>query len=62
MGSTVRHGSTIDSYAVVAAGAVIEENTHVPTNQVWAGNPARYLRDLTPEEREALAEHHEECV
>ena len=33
-------GVVLDSYAVVAAGAVIEENTHIKTNQVYAGNPA----------------------
>lgn len=58
MGSTVSQGSRVESHAVVAAGAVVGENTVILANQVWAGNPATYLRDLSPEEREALKEHH----
>jgi len=46
----------------VAAGAVVGENVKIPSNQVWAGSPATYLRDLTPEEREALSEHHQELL
>jgi len=60
MGATVSNGSTIQSYGVVAAGAVIPEGTTVPSYQIWAGNPARYLRDLTNEEKEVLDEFHDE--
>lgn len=62
MGSTVRRGAKVESKAIVAAGAVVEENTVVPANQVWAGNPARYLRDLSAEEREVINEHHQELL
>lgn len=62
MGSTLSQGSKVESFGVVAAGAVIKENTTVPSNQIWAGNPARYLRDISPEEREALNEHHAELI
>lgn len=50
MGSSVRSGAKINSNTVIAAGAVIPEGVEVKSNQIWAGNPARYLRDLTPEE------------
>jgi len=60
MGASVRAGSTVESFGVVAAGAVVPENTTVPSYQIWAGNPARYLRDLTNEEKEVLSEFHEE--
>lgn len=29
MGSTINNGVTLEPYAVVAAGAVIDENTHI---------------------------------
>jgi len=32
MGSTLRSGVVLDSYGVIAAGAVVEENTHIKTN------------------------------
>lgn len=51
MGSTVSTGCNLASNAVVAAGSVVPENTQVPSNQIWAGSPAQYLRDITPEER-----------
>lgn len=57
MGATVHKGAVIESYAVVAAGAVVPEGTTVPTGQVWAGNPAKYLRDVTQEEKHQIAEY-----
>ena len=35
---------------MVAAGAVVTAGNTVPANQLWAGNPAKYLRTLKPEE------------
>lgn len=60
MGASVRNGATVQSYGVVAAGAVVPEGTTVPSYQIWAGNPARYLRDITNEEKEVLEEYHDE--
>jgi carbonic anhydrase/acetyltransferase-like protein (isoleucine patch superfamily) len=60
MGASISNGATVQSYGVVAAGAVIPEGTTVPSYQIWAGNPARYLRDLTNEEKEVLDEFHDE--
>jgi len=57
MGSSVRRGARVEPFAVVSAGAVIEEGVTVPTGQIWAGSPARYLRDLTQEEKHLMAEH-----
>ena len=57
MGSTVRRGARVEPFAVVSAGAVIEEGVTVPTGQIWAGSPAKYLRDLTQEEKHLMAEH-----
>lgn len=40
----------------MAAGAVVPPGTVIPTGQVWAGNPARKLRDMQPGEAEFLLE------
>ncbi len=50
MGATVIDGAVVESGAFVAAGAVVTPNKRVPTGQMWAGNPAKYFRDLKPEE------------
>ena len=47
MGASVGKGSVVESFAVVAAGAQVPENTTVPSGQIYAGSPAKYLRDLT---------------
>ena len=47
MGATVRH-ATLESGSVVASGAVVVDNVTIKTNQLWAGNPAQYVRDITP--------------
>jgi acetyltransferase-like isoleucine patch superfamily enzyme len=47
----VLSGVTIGRGAVVAAGAVVTRD--VPPNSLVAGNPARVLREITPEYRAA---------
>jgi gamma-carbonic anhydrase len=36
---------------MVAAGSVVEPGAVVPSGQLWGGNPAKFLRDLKPEEK-----------
>lgn len=50
IGACVMQGATVESGAMVAAGAVVLPGSVVPASQVWAGNPAKYLRELKPEE------------
>ena len=47
MGATVSRGARVESFGVVSAGAVVNEGVTVPSGQIFAGAPARYLRDLT---------------
>jgi carbonic anhydrase/acetyltransferase-like protein (isoleucine patch superfamily) len=54
MGSIILEGSVIEEEAFVAAGAVVQPNTTVSSGELWVGNPARKLRDLTDKEREKL--------
>ena len=45
---------------MVAAGSVVPPGTIIPSGQIFAGNPAKYLRDLKPDELEALKENSHE--
>ena len=47
MGSIVMDLSIIESYGMLAAGAVLTPGKVIKSKQIWAGNPAKYLRDLT---------------
>lgn len=52
MGSVVCPGATVERNGYVAAGAVVAEGTTVPSGEMWAGNPATFLRKLKPNEVE----------
>ena len=36
--------------AILAPGTVLLPDTLIPTSQLWAGNPAVYIRDVTEAE------------
>lgn len=44
--ATVMNGCTIGSDAMLAAGALLTENKHIPARELWAGSPARRVRDI----------------
>jgi len=50
MGATVMDGAKVETGAMVAAGALVPAGTVIPTGQIWAGSPAKFLRNLTAEE------------
>ncbi len=50
MRSTIMDGAVVESGAWVAAGALVTPNKRIPKGQIWAGNPARYLRNMSQEE------------
>ena len=56
MGAKVLDGCVVRTGSIVAAGSVVSPGTEIPSGQVWAGCPARYLRDLEPSE-EAFLSH-----
>lgn len=47
MGAIVLDEAVVESGAMVAAGALVPPKKRVPKGELWAGNPARKLRDLT---------------
>ena len=49
-GAIVLEGAKVEGNCIIAAGAVVLPNTSVPTGQLWSGNPAKFVRNVTPEE------------
>ena len=50
MQACVMDGAVVESKALVAAGALVPPGKVIPSGQLWAGAPAKYVRDLTDEE------------
>ncbi|CAL9171830.1 unnamed protein product, partial [Musa hybrid cultivar] len=50
MGSVLLDGVVVEKHGMVAAGALVRQNTRIPCGEVWGGNPAKFLRKLTDEE------------
>jgi len=54
MNAVISEGVQVGANSIIAAGAYIEENSVVPASEVWAGSPAKKLRDLKPAEKDYL--------
>lgn len=50
MKACVMDDSVIEEEAMIAAGALVTPGKTVPSRQLWAGVPAKYVRDLTADE------------
>jgi carbonic anhydrase/acetyltransferase-like protein (isoleucine patch superfamily) len=46
MGAIVMDNAVVGEGAIVAAGAIVTQGTHVPPGTIFAGNPAKYLKDV----------------
>ncbi len=62
IGAIVLSRCVIGAGALIAAGAVVMENTIVPPHTLWAGCPAKQLKELSPEQRERLARTYQHYV
>lgn len=49
-GAVVMDGCVIESDAMLAAGAMLTPGKRIPSGQLWSGRPARFMRDLSPED------------
>ena len=56
MKALVMDKAVVEEFGFVAAGAVVSPGKIVKSRQLWAGVPAKYLRDLTDEEVEKIKE------
>ena len=52
MGAVLSLGVKVGERAIVAEGAVVKMNQKVPAGVVVAGNPAKVIRNVTPEDEE----------
>ena len=49
MGSIVMDGCVVESGSIIGAGAVVTQGTLVEAGSVYAGVPARKVKDMSPE-------------
>ena len=47
LGAIVMDGCEIEGDSMLAAGAMLTPGKRIPTGQLWAGRPAKYVRDLS---------------
>ena len=50
MGSIIMDGSVVSSFSMVAAGALVTPGKKIPKGELWAGSPAKKMRDLNARE------------
>jgi len=61
MGSIVMDGSIIETDGMLAAGSLLTARKHIPAGELWAGRPARKIRDLGADEisdNRRIAQHY----
>ena len=54
MKAVVMDGATVESDAMVAAGALVTPGKVVRSGELWAGWPAKKMRDLTEDDRKMM--------
>ncbi len=54
MGSIVMDNAVVEPYCIIAAGAVVLENTRCETGFLYAGIPAKKIKPITEEQRALL--------
>ncbi|KAK6123742.1 hypothetical protein DH2020_042514 [Rehmannia glutinosa] len=48
--SILMEGSLVETHAILEAGSVVPPGRRIPSGELWAGNPAKFVRTLTHEE------------
>lgn len=49
MGSIIMDDCVVESNSIIAAGAVVTKNTHVEAGSIYAGIPAKKVKDISEE-------------
>ena len=55
MQACIMDGAVVETGAMVAAGGLITPGKRVKAGQLWAGKPARFVRDCGDQERDMIA-------
>jgi carbonic anhydrase/acetyltransferase-like protein (isoleucine patch superfamily) len=56
MGAIIMDHAVIEPFCIIAAGAVVLENTVVESGHIYAGAPARKVKPISGEQRQLLEE------
>ena len=51
MGSIILDGARVESYGMLAAGALLTYGKVIPSGELWSGSPAKFMRKVREEER-----------
>lgn len=51
MSATIMDGAVIEDDTVIAAGSLVTPGKHLQSGYLWAGSPAKQVRELTDKER-----------
>lgn len=54
MGSIILDNTVVERMAFIAAGAVVTPGSKIKENELWAGNPAKFLRMTNENEKKLL--------
>lgn len=54
MGAIVMDNAIVEEFCIIAAGAIVLENTHCESGYIYAGAPAKKIKPITGEQRELL--------
>lgn len=54
MGSVIMDLARVESFAMLAAGGVLTPGKIIKSGEIWAGNPAKFFRNLTQIERDYI--------
>ena len=54
MMACVMDGATVEKGAMVAAGALVTPGKRILSGQLWGGSPARFMRELSEEEKKYI--------
>ncbi|MBR2026261.1 MAG: gamma carbonic anhydrase family protein, partial [Alistipes sp.] len=54
MGATILDNAVVASGCIIAANALVLSNSKLEPNSVYAGVPAKKVKEVTPEQREQI--------